>query len=808
MNSRRCEICNVDVHRASYIKHLRSKKHIENMKQNEMIIPEWSFQEPVENKIKKIYNPKPLKQLARDNIRLDDKQLNKELAKKMINPYYFTDRNLKVGFKINLDSHHINHANSKLTIIPYHPEFGIEVRYINKIMKELSVIYARLINQYKFKYQTVFSARFDKQDEGSRVLDETELFINLNINHNLTETDINIINVVSPLENQIQQQEMEDSGWRFDKINSMTIYFYETNEMNGSNHVKIPLRPNAILNIENNDKHCFLWSILAYLYPCNNNHPNRVSNYRQYFNELNIQGFDFSKGFRCSDVHKFNELNNLSVNIFELAFYQDQNQWKHKLIPIEISKNNSDKVIDLAIYKNHYVLIKKLDVFLGDHNKKFICRRCLNSYTSENMLTKHKPECENNDITTIKTSNKSHLHWGKHFHKNPLYFRIYADFEADNEKDNSIIGNKTTNIYKQNPVINGYHILSELEDILSDYYKSPLGYDNVDWFVDEVIKLENKMAFYFKNTKKDIIMTEENEEDFRNDICRFCEKEILYNNVRDHCHLTGDYRGPAHSKCNINVPQKQSNFTPFIFHNFSNYDCHMFFKKLVDKKKDKVNFDIIPKTNEEYISVTYGCIRFIDSYRFLSGSLDSLVKTIVDNSYKTLGNLKKEIVDNDEILDIVNKIEENYPEEIENLEEDDKTIKTFKKYYPKEIESLEEALLNYIGENDLKILKRGFPDKWKYLTKKLAYPYEYFNSIDDYQKPVDNLKKEDFFSKLKNKCPDDDEIERTMDIIKKFNIKNGEELTEIYLKSDVLLLACVFEKFIKVSVNEFNINPL
>ena len=92
----------------------------------------------------------------------------------------------------------------------------------------------------------------------------------------------------------------------------------------------------------------------------------------------------------------------------------------------------------------------------------------------------------------------------------------------------------------------------------------------------------------------------------------------------------------------------------------------MFFKKLVDKKKDKVDFDIIPKTIEEYISVTYGCIRFIDSYRFLSSSLDSLVKILVDNSQKTLENLKKEIVDNDEILNIVNKIEENYPEEIEN----------------------------------------------------------------------------------------------------------------------------------------------
>ena len=274
------------------------------------------------------------------------------------------------------------------------------------------------------------------------------------------------------------------------------------------------------------------------------------------------------------------------------------------------------------------------------------------------------------------------------------------------------------------------------------------------------------MAFYFKNTKKDIIMTDDDEEEFRNDnVCRFCEKEILSDKVRDHCHLTGDYRSPARSKCNINVTQDQSNFIPFIFHNFSNYDWHMFFKKLVVKKNDKVIFDIIPKTNEEYISVTYGCIRFIDSYRFLSSGLDSLAKALVDNGDKRLKDFKGEIFDNDEILDIVSKIEKNYTEENLNLEEDDRTIKNLKKYYPEEIEILEEALLNYRGENDLKILKTGFPGKWKYLTKKLAYPYEYFNSIDDYQKPVNNLKKEHFFSKLKNKCPDDEEIQRTMDII-------------------------------------------
>ena len=214
----------------------------------------------------------------------------------------------------------------------------------------------------------------------------------------------------------------------------------------------------------------------------------------------------------------------------------------------------------------------------------------------------------------------------------------------------------------------------------------------------------------------------------------FVKKNIESDKVRDHCHLTGKYRGPAHNTCNINVKQKDSNFIPFAFHNSSNYDCHMIFKSLVYLKKDKVKFKIIPKT------VKYGCTRFVDSYRFLSESLDKLVKK----------------------LDV----------------------------------------------DDFSILKKDFPDKWQYLNKKIAYPYQYFNSIDDYQKPVDNLKKEDFFSKLKIKCPDDEEIERTKGIIEVFDNKNGEELIKLYCKSDVILLADVIGKFVTVSFEEYGINPL
>ena len=104
-----------------------------------------------------------------------------------------------------------------------------------------------------------------------------------------------------------------------------------------------------------------------------------------------------------------------------------------------------------------------------------------------------------------------------------------------------------------------------------------------------------------------------------------------------------------------------------------------------------------------------------------------------------------------------------------------------------------DKLVKNLDEDDFKILKKEFPDKWKYLSKKLAYPYEYFTSIDDYKKPVDKLEKEDFFSKLENDYPDDDEIERTKEIIKLFNIKDGGKLTKLYCKSDVILLADVLK---------------
>ena len=91
---------------------------------------------------------------------------------------------------------------------------------------------------------------------------------------------------------------------------------------------------------------------LAKLHPCNNNHANRASNYSLYLNELNLEGFDFTNGYICSDVHRLIELNNFSLNIFELKNSLSLERMNYRIITIEISNHESDRVTYLKIYKN------------------------------------------------------------------------------------------------------------------------------------------------------------------------------------------------------------------------------------------------------------------------------------------------------------------------------------------------------------------------------------------------------------------------------------------------------------------------
>ena len=126
--------------------------------------------------------------------------------------------------------------------------------------------------------------------------------------------------------------------------------------------------------------------------------------------------------------------------------------------------------------------------------------------------------------------------------------------------------------------------------------------------------------------------------------------------VRDHCHFTGRYRGAAHNSCNLKY--RKPKFIPVVFHNLSGYDSHLFIKNLGFTAG---NIDCIPNNEEKYISFTktietgsymnkkgetkptFYKIRFIDSFKFMATSLDSLVNNLPEEAFNNLQDIIREI---------------------------------------------------------------------------------------------------------------------------------------------------------------------
>ena len=152
-----------------------------------------------------------------------------------------------------------------------------------------------------------------------------------------------------------------------------------------------------------------------------------------------------------------------------------------------------------------------------------------------------------------------------------------------------------------------------------------------------------------KHFNKHLTMSAAEEEKFQlSNNCWICDKlfGVGDEKVRDHCHITGKYRGAAHRSCNINL--KLSKKIPVIFHNLRGYDSHLIIKEI---GKFDVKISSIPNGLEKYMAFTNNRnLVFIDSMQFMNSSLDSLVKNLSDNDFKYLS---KEL--SGEFLELVNQ---------------------------------------------------------------------------------------------------------------------------------------------------------
>ena len=138
-----------------------------------------------------------------------------------------------------------------------------------------------------------------------------------------------------------------------------------------------------------------------------------------------------------------------------------------------------------------------------------------------------------------------------------------------------------------------------------------------------------------KHFNKELVMTKKGNEDFENSAkCWICENDYIDNDVkvRDHCHITGKYRGSAHRYCNINV--KLNRKILVVFHKLKNYDSYLIMQKL---GKFNLKINVIPNVLEKYMSFSINNkLSFIDGFQFLISSLDSLVKNLAKDYFKYL----------------------------------------------------------------------------------------------------------------------------------------------------------------------------
>ncbi|KAJ8915417.1 hypothetical protein NQ315_008307 [Exocentrus adspersus] len=201
----------------------------------------------------------------------------------------------------------------------------------------------------------------------------------------------------------------------------------------------------------------------------------------------------------------------------------------------------------------------------------------------------------------------------KHFsYKEKIPFAIYADFESLEPCESLGADNgKTVNYQKHTAFSVAYYLKCSYDNSLSSF-KLYRNHDCISWFISEL---------------KDIAFNQEiNYETATH--CHICNKPFTSNDikVREHCHLTSKYRGAAHQDCNLNY---QNSFNiPVVFHNLSGYDSNFIMKQLATGFAGPIR--LLPVNKEKYISFTKIVegteiqLRFIDSYRFMSSSLDKL----------------------------------------------------------------------------------------------------------------------------------------------------------------------------------------
>ena len=641
--------------------------------------------------------------------------------------------------------------------------FKSKVSYLKEFLRNHRKIKVR------FNLVCIMEQISSYKGELSKIIHEAHFQSDTFINVESTDVKVILAKAIEKILETISQFQNERSGWYFRRVVKLEIHTVDYKPMNGgSSYIPLPdwiMRKKAIVSIRNSDNKCFLWSVLRYLYPREKNDC-RLGDLKKHENKLNTKGIEFP--VKIKDISKFESLNPdlPGINVFSV----DDNK---KFYPLKMANKDPQNTIDLFYYQPpeggaHYSLIKNFSrlfrsqITTRTNDPIQICKRCFTHFTKKELLSKHIEYCLSNETAVVKMSPRQTFLKFENFNKQfPIPFVIYADFECFTKPMSNCSPNPedsySYNYQKHEPSGFCFYI----KGINPDIKFKPIIYtkknpdDNLSLiFVNKLEKVTNKIYEDFYMRPKSIEINQKQYKEYKKStVCHICKKELLpEDKVCDHCHFTGKYRGPAHRNCNLKC--RKPMIIPVIFHNLQGYDAHLFIKQL---SKIKGDFTCIPSTEEKYISFSKKVK--VDEYQNKDGKTVSL-------------NFELRFIDSFKFLQtsLANLVKNLQPDDFVNTKE------IFK------------------GEQVDLLIRKG------------VYPYDYVSSISKFDETQLPAQKE-FYSKLNDEDITEDEYQHAINVWKTFGCKNIRDYHDLYLKSDVLLLADVFENFRATCLRHYNLDP-
>ena len=546
------------------------------------------------------------------------------------------------------------------------------------------------LTHHQYKANLVFHVELMKNNP-SGLAKTTEAYFRSDVMTILSAhaIDAAVQKAFSDIEKRIEKwtRELEGSGWTVTKVLNVYLDFAKYTPLKGSSYIELPKYlkdKKAIVNVKNEDNKCLKWALLSALHPAKKD-PHRVNKYMQ-FKELRFTGVDFP--VPLSQMPKVERLNNLAINVFG---YSKQ----VGIHPLYLTKDHTRDPINLLLITevkdgkiiSHYSWIKDFNRLCFDQTRhkerKHFCTRCISPHSSKRTLSDHLIYCRGVDAApchavfpqatedgsppTIQFKNIQHMM------KAP--YVIYADTESIIKPvDSPNTDTNTIHTSTHIPCSFAYVVVRSDGKVISERLYRGEDAMNVffDWLEQELENIREDLKHI-----RPLRMTEDDWVNHENATkCWICDGPFKdYNpgdtgglwKVLDHDHLTGRYRGPAHSKCNQQLRiEPYRTPIPVFFHNLKNYDAHHLISAIgrtdeketictdkngepimKKKKKDQADGDIdsdeelqeepltvtegklsaIVQNMEKLISFSWGQFRFVDSLQFLNASLDKLVNS-------------------------------------------------------------------------------------------------------------------------------------------------------------------------------------